>query len=83
MTETYAAAAAMLDPLTHCTELGIEPTPLQQPKLLQSYLFIYFLLFRATTVAYESFQARGPIGAAPASLHHSHSNTRSESQHQI
>ena len=32
---TYAAAAIMLDPLTHSTGLGIEPTPPQQPKLLQ------------------------------------------------
>ena len=25
---TYAAAVAVLDPLTHCPGLGIEPTPL-------------------------------------------------------
>ena len=42
------------------------------------YLFIYFyLLFcllRATPAAHGGSQARGPIGAAVASLHHSHSN---------
>ena len=27
---------ATLDPLTHCTGLGIEPAPSQQPELLQS-----------------------------------------------
>ena len=29
-------------------------------------------------LAYGSPQAQGPIGAVAASLHHSHSNTRSE-----
>ena len=37
-----------------------------------------FLLFRATTVAYGSSQAKGRIGAAAARLHCSLSNTRSE-----
>ena len=32
---TYATAAAMPDPLTHCAGLGIKPVPLQQPKLLK------------------------------------------------
>ena len=42
-------------------------------------LFIYLsLLFRATPVAYGGSRARGPIGATAASLHHNHSNTRSE-----
>ena len=36
------------------------------------YLFTYFCLFRATHVANGSFQARGPMGATAASLHHSH-----------
>ena len=36
-----------------------------------------FLLFRATSSAYESSQARGQIRAASSSLHHSHSHTRS------
>lgn len=33
---TYTTAAANLDLLAHCTRLGTEPTPLQQPKPLQS-----------------------------------------------
>ena len=41
--------------------------------------FLHHLpLFRAAPVAYGSSWARGQIGAAAASLHHSHSNTRSE-----
>ena len=39
-----------------------------------------FLLFRAIPAAYGSFQARGQIGAAAASLGHSHSNAGSELQ---
>ena len=34
--------------------------------------------FRATPMAYGDSQARGPIGAAVAGLHHSHSNMGSE-----
>ena len=34
-------------------------------------------LFKAEPTAYGSSQARRPIGAAAASLHHSHRNTRS------
>ena len=43
------------------------------------YLFIYlvFLSFRASLVAYWGSQARGRIGAVAASLHHSHSNSGS------
>ena len=33
--------------------------------------FLY-LLFRAAPTAYGRYQARGPIGATAASLHHSH-----------
>ena len=36
-----------------------------------------FCLFRAAYVAYGGSQARGRIGAAASSLHHSHSNSRS------
>ena len=36
------------------------------------------LFFTTAPVAYGSPQARGPIRAAAASLHHSHSHTRSE-----
>ena len=41
-------------------------------------ILFFFFLFRATPEAYESFQARGRIGATAASLHHSYSNARSE-----
>ena len=34
--------------------------------------------FRATPAAYGSSQARDPTSAAASSLHHSHSNARSE-----
>ena len=36
--------------------------------------FVFFCLFGATPAAYEGSQARGQIGAAAASLHHSYSN---------
>ena len=45
---------------------------------LQTLLFFFFLLFRATHVAYGRSQARGQIRAAAASLRHSHSNAGSE-----
>ena len=32
------------------------------------FLFLFFLLFRATPVAYGGSQARGPIGATDADL---------------
>ena len=41
-------------------------------------IFFFFWLFRAVPVAYARLQARGPIRAAPAGLHHSHSNAGSE-----
>ena len=39
----YATAAATLDPLTHRTGPGMEPSPLQWPQLLQSDSFFFFL----------------------------------------
>ena len=42
------------------------------------FLSFFLLLFRATPVAYGGSQARGPIGAVAACLHHSHSNAISE-----
>ena len=39
---------------------------------------IQHFFFRASPVAYGSSQARGPIGAIAASLHHSHSNVGSK-----
>ena len=40
-------------------------------------MMFMLLLFRATPVAHRSSQARGQIGAAAASVHHSHSKARS------
>ena len=40
--------------------------------------FLFFWLFRAVPEAYGGSQARGPMGAIAASLHHSHSHARSE-----
>ena len=40
--------------------------------------FFVFCLFRAEPTPYGGSQARGPIGAVAAGLHHSHSNARSE-----
>ena len=48
------------------------------PLVLFIYLFFVFCLFRATPTAYGGSQARAPIGATAAGLHHSHSNARSE-----
>ena len=48
---------------------------------LGEFFFFFFCLFAlswAAPAAYGGSQTRGLIGAAAASLHHSHSNTRSE-----
>ena len=45
---------------------------------LYFYLFIYFLLFRVTPVAYGGSQVQGQIGAVVSGIHHRHSNARSE-----
>ena len=44
------------------------------------FLFVYFCLFRTVPVEYGSSQARGPIGAAAANLHHSHSHSNARSE---
>ena len=41
------------------------------------FFFFFGFFFRAAPMAYGGSQARGQIGATAASLHHSHSNTRS------
>ena len=43
-----------------------------------AFVLFCFVLFRATPTIYGSPQARGPNGAAAATLRHSHSNIRSE-----
>ena len=47
------------------------------------FFLICFLLLRATPAAYGDSQARGPIGATTAGLHHSHSNIRSKPHVQL
>ena len=42
------------------------------------FVCVSFCFFRAVPMAYGGSQARGWIGATAASLHHSHSKTRSE-----
>ena len=55
------------------------PNPTKFSFNLFYLIFLFsFLLFRAIHVGYGSPQASGQIGAAAASLHHSHSNLRSE-----
>ena len=49
------------------------------PAFLSLCPFVIFCLFRATSVAYGSSQARGGIGTAAAGLHHSHSHSHSGS----
>ena len=44
----------------------------------QNFFFGLFVFSRATPVTYGGSQARDLIGAAAASLHHSHSNVGSE-----
>ena len=42
------------------------------------FLEFFFLLLRAAGAAYGSSQARGPVRAVAARLHHSHSSASSE-----
>ena len=52
----------LLSDLSHCSQI----------------LFFFFFFLSATPMTYRSFQARGRIRAAVASLCHSHSNARSK-----
>ena len=51
---------------------------LKKKKAHNNHYFLFFFFFRAASVVYGSSQARGQIGTAAASLHHSHSNRGSE-----
>ena len=42
------------------------------------FIYLFWVFFRAASVAYGSSQTRGQIRATAASLHHSHSNSGSE-----
>ena len=47
-------------------------------RLFFLFIYLFSLIFRAVSVAYGNFQARGQIGAAAAGLGHSHCNAGSE-----
>ena len=46
--------------------------------LTRVFLSVFVFLFRIISAAYGRSRAQGRIGAAAASLHHSHSNTGSK-----
>ena len=48
------------------------------PARVRTCFFCFVLFFKAGLAAYGSFQARGPVRAAVASLHDSHSNVGTE-----
>ena len=60
------------------TDSAVPQRELHKFLLFLFYVFIYFLLFRATPGAYGSSQARRQMGIAAAVLHHRHSNARSK-----
>ena len=64
------------EPLHKINPVAVEKIP--EDQLLRDNLFFVlfcvFLPFRATPEAYGGSQARGPVGATVASLHHSPSN---------
>ena len=57
-----------------CSSLSVCMHP--RVRLFQYFILFYFI-FRATSTAYGSSQARAGIGATTASLYHSHSNAGS------
>ena len=65
-----------------CFVVGVNPKLklLEELKLREVFLvcFCFVCLARATRVAHGSYQTRGRIGAAAASLCHSHSKPRSD-----
>ena len=49
------------------------------PSICSFFFLFFFLVFgRASPAAYGGSQARNPVRAVAAGLHHSHSNARSE-----
>ena len=61
----------MLDPLIHCSELAIEPTPPRRPKLLQSVRFLTYCNTAGTSILYTRAHPkciqthRSPTSLAP------------------
>ena len=53
------------------------PNPLCHKRTLGPFFLLLLFLFRAASAVYGSSQATGLIGAAAASLRHSHSDARS------
>ena len=60
-------------------ELSIPDYVRQGGILGKTHFYFYFWLLGVTFVAHRVSQTRGRVRAADASLHHSHSNARSES----
>ena len=50
-------------------------TQLESKSTCSVHLFFFFLAFRAAPTAYGGSQARGPVRATAAGLHHSHSKS--------
>ena len=85
LTETTLLLRWDLNPRARCPihlhlKLGLEPKILDLggDSSPLSFLLFFFCLSRAAPAAYGRSQARGPIGAVAAGLHHSHSSARSE-----
>ena len=81
---SFKTAVACCQAPLHLTSDGIlsavHGSQREKPRQLG---LVWFGLFRATSVAYGSSQARGRIRAAAAGLHHSHSNAGSEPDLQL
>ena len=67
------------DPLCayYVTDFGFLLLVVIQGVLTLIVFFFFLTFFRAAPKVYGNSQAKGQIGASPASLHHSHSNARS------
>ena len=68
--------------IADCHHWECQPHGTNSSEFLKEKLFLFFVfcfgLSRAAPAAYGGSQARGQIGAVAASIHHSHSNARSE-----
>ena len=79
LTQTYRTQGENGGPRSAVSEeINCAHTSRNVRKYIFFPFFFFFGLFRAAPVAYGGSQARGPIGAVAAGLHHSHSNSGSE-----